>query len=113
MVHRCEDTGRVAAPGKGGAAHCAFYVLPVPRSVYFLRQTPGGRALIDKWYDIRKHEQAQNAHDQDGLYHYLSKNNEVGCAPHAPAPSTCIAMQRDTCDSLAICTSGVHLCAAM
>lgn len=61
-------------------------ILIAPRSVYFLRQTPGGRALIDKWYDIRKHEQAQNAHDQDGLYHYLSRNNEVRLC----APCTCI-----------------------
>eukprot|EP00198_Chlamydomonas_reinhardtii_P003196 XP_001692532.1 predicted protein [Chlamydomonas reinhardtii] len=44
--------------------------------VYFLRQTPGGTALIDKWYEIRKDMQTAGFHDQDGLYKYLSKNPE-------------------------------------
>lgn len=46
--------------------------------VYFLRQTPGGRVLIDKWYEIRKDMQARGFHDQDGLYKYLSVEKEVG-----------------------------------
>ncbi|KXZ54677.1 hypothetical protein GPECTOR_4g743 [Gonium pectorale] len=45
--------------------------------VYFLRQTPGGRALIDKWYSIRREMQGRGYHDQDGLYQYLSKHPEV------------------------------------
>ncbi|GAX81831.1 hypothetical protein CEUSTIGMA_g9259.t1 [Chlamydomonas eustigma] len=40
--------------------------------VYFLRNTSGGSALIDKWYEIRKSKQAQGFHDQDGLYKYLT-----------------------------------------
>ncbi|KAG2492009.1 hypothetical protein HYH03_009739 [Edaphochlamys debaryana] len=44
--------------------------------VYFLRNTPGGTALIDKWYEIRKPMQMAGYHDQDGLYQYLSKNPE-------------------------------------
>lgn len=45
--------------------------------MYFLRQTPGGRALIDKWYEIRKDSQARGFHDQDGLYKFLSTHKEV------------------------------------
>ncbi|GLC34363.1 hypothetical protein PLESTB_000737400 [Pleodorina starrii] len=44
--------------------------------VYFLRQTPGGRALIDKWYDIRAEMQRSGFHDQDGLYNYLKEGGQ-------------------------------------
>jgi hypothetical protein len=41
-------------------------------AVYFLRNTTGGSALIDKWYEIRKEKQRRGFHDQDGLYKYLT-----------------------------------------
>ncbi len=39
--------------------------------MYFLRATPGGRALIDKWVELKK-QYFNQYHDQDGLYQYLS-----------------------------------------
>ncbi|EFJ47189.1 hypothetical protein VOLCADRAFT_92385 [Volvox carteri f. nagariensis] len=45
--------------------------------VYFLRQTPGGRALIDKWYEIRSEMQKTGFHDQDGLYNYFKDSGQL------------------------------------
>ncbi|KAG1665398.1 hypothetical protein FOA52_015808 [Chlamydomonas sp. UWO 241] len=41
--------------------------------VYFLRNTEGGSALINKWHSIRKEMQLKGMHDQDGLYAYLTR----------------------------------------
>jgi len=43
--------------------------------IYFLRHTEGGRALIDKWYSIRKKQQDRGYHDQDGLYKHLTEED--------------------------------------
>ncbi len=50
--------------------------LCAPAGVYFLRNTPGGTALINKWYEIRKEKQKQGFHDQDGLYKYLTEQDK-------------------------------------
>ena len=54
---------------------------PMLIGVYFLRNTTGGRALIDKWYDIRKHAQRNGNHDQDGLYKYLTQEDREQVQP--------------------------------
>ena len=47
--------------------------------MYFLRATPGGRALIDKWQAI-KPEMVAQFHDQDGLYQFLARQVRAGRA---------------------------------
>lgn len=44
--------------------------------VYFLRNTTGGRKLIETWVSIRKKFQDKNYHDQDGLYNYFRESGE-------------------------------------
>ncbi|KAJ9506941.1 hypothetical protein QJQ45_016531 [Haematococcus lacustris] len=44
--------------------------------VYFLRASPGGSALIDKWHSLRA-QYIRQYHDQDGLYQYLAKQAVV------------------------------------